>query len=116
MKGVILYDINTTDMFGKLGDMMGKIQEAKKQMEETKAKLETIEVVSESADGSIKIVMNANRKIKSLKIDEKLQSGSNAELEKQLIAELTIALEKANDINESEMKKVAMGMLPGGLF
>lgn len=103
-------------MFGKIGDMMGKLQEAKQKMEETKAKLETIEVSSENADGSIKIVMNGNRKIKSLKIAESLQASSNAELEKQLIAELTNVLEKANSVNEAEMKKIAMGMLPGGLF
>lgn len=103
-------------MFGKLGDMMGKIQEAKKQMEETKAKLETMEVASESADGGVKVVLNGNRKIKSLKITEKLQAGSNEALEKELIAQLTLAMEKADTMNEAEMKKVAMGMLPGGLF
>lgn len=103
-------------MFGKMGDMIGKIQEAKKKMEESKAKLAGMEISSESANGNIKIVLDGNRKIKSLKISEALQQSSNAELEKQLIAELTVAFDKVNDINEAEMKKVAMGMLPGGLF
>ena len=101
-------------MFGKIGDMMGKIQEMKKKMEETKAKLATIEVMEESSGGDVKIVMDGNRKIKTLKVSEKLQQGSNSELEAQLISTLTKVIEKADAVNEGEMKKIAMGMLPGG--
>ncbi|MDP2386649.1 MAG: YbaB/EbfC family nucleoid-associated protein [Bacteroidota bacterium] len=101
-------------MFGKLGDMMGKLQEAKKKMAETKAKLATIEMSAESKDGNVKVVVDGNRKIKSLKISEKLQQGSNAELESQILFTLTEAIEKADAANEAEMKKIAMGMLPGG--
>lgn len=99
-------------MFGKLGDMMGKIKEAKAKMEEIKAKLATIEIVSEGDD--VKVVMDGNRNIKAIKISDALQHGSKEELERLLIAELSKAMEQANDINEAEMKKVAMSMLPGG--
>ncbi len=113
---VLLISKKNLQMFGKLGDMMGKLQEAKQKMEETKAKLATIEMSAESKDGGVKVVVDGNRKIKSLKISEKLQQSSNAELEAQILATLTEAIEKAGVANEAEMKKIAMGMLPGGLF
>lgn len=103
-------------MFGKLGDMMGKLQEAKQKMAETKAKLASIEMSAESKDGGVKVVVDGNRKIKSLKISEKLQQSSNADLEAQILSTITEAIEKADVANEAEMKKIAMGMLPGGLF
>lgn len=103
-------------MFGKLGDMMGKLQEAKQKMEETKAKLAGIELLEENDAGDVKIVIDGNRKIKSLKISEKLQQSTNNELESQVLATLTKAIERADAVNEAEMKKIAMGMLPGGLF
>jgi nucleoid-associated protein EbfC len=103
-------------MFGKLGDMMGKLQEAKQKMAETKTKLASVEVSAESKEGNVKVVLDGNRKIKSLKISDALQHGSNAELESQVLATLTEAIEKADTVNEAEMKKIAMGMLPGGLF
>jgi DNA-binding protein YbaB len=103
-------------MFGKLGDMMGKLKEAKQKMEETKAKLETIETNVESLNGEIKIKINGNRVIKSLELSERVKNLSKAELEIALTESLNKAIAEANEINEGEMKKIAMGMLPGGLF
>lgn len=103
-------------MFGKLGDMMGKLKEAKQKMEETKAKLETIETNVESLNGEIKIKINGNRAIKSIELTERVKNLNKTELEAALIEALNKAISEANEINEGEMKKIAMGMLPGGLF
>ncbi len=103
-------------MFGKLGDMMGKLKEAKQKMEETKAKLETIETNVERLNGEIKIQINGNRVIKSIVISERVKNLSKAELENVLTESINKAIAEANEINEGEMKKIAMGMLPGGLF
>ena len=103
-------------MFGKLGDMMGKLKEAKQKMEETKAKLETIETNVENLNGEIKIKINGNRVIKSIEISERVKNLSKSELETVLTESFNKAISEANEINEAEMKKIAMGMLPGGLF
>jgi nucleoid-associated protein EbfC len=42
-----------------------------------------------------------------------LQHGDKEELEEQLIVSINKAIEKADAINESEMKKAASGLLPG---
>lgn len=100
-------------MFGKLGDMMGKLQEMKQKTEEIKAKLDTTILKVDGAGGDIKIEINGNRQIKKLEIASALQHGDKEELEEQLLVALNRALEKAEAVNESEMKSVAAGMLPG---
>lgn len=103
-------------MFGKIGDMMGKLKEAKQKMEETKAKLETIEMDVESLNGEIKIRINGNRKIKSITVSERIKNLPMNEFENAMIVATNKAIKEANEINEGEMKKIAMGMIPGGLF
>lgn len=100
-------------MFGKLGDMMGKLQEMKKKAEEIKLKLDNTVISGEGAGGDIKIEMNGNRKIKTLYIAPALQHGDKKELEEQLTTTLNKLIEKANALNEEEMKKAASGLLPG---
>ena len=103
-------------MFGKLGDMMGKLKEAKQKMDETKAKLETIETNVDCLSGEIKIKINGNRVIKSIVLSERIKNLPKNELEATLKEALNKAISEANEINEGEMKEIAMGMIPGGLF
>ncbi len=103
-------------MFGKIGDMMGKLKEAKQKMEETKAALEIIEMDVESLNGEIKIRINGNRKIKTIAVSERIKNLPMNEFESALLVATNKAIEEANEINEGEMKKIAMGMIPGGLF
>ena len=100
-------------MFGKLGDMMGKLQEMKQKAEEIKNKLNDTIIQTESAGGDIRIEISGNREMKKLGLSEVLQHGDKAELEKQLLTALNKAIAEADKVNESEMKKVATGLLPG---
>lgn len=104
-------------MFGKNFDMNGmmeKMQEMQQAVEESKKRLENIYVKGESTDGKIRFVMDGNRVVKDVKIDELLlNSESKEELEDQLAVAFNRALEDANHVNESEMKNTASGMLPG---
>lgn len=100
-------------MFGKLGDMMGKLQEMKQKAEESKLKLDNTTLEVEGASGDIKIVITGNRKIVSLTIAPALQHSGKEELEEQLLVTLNKAIEKADKVNEEEMKKAASGLLPG---
>lgn len=100
-------------MFGKFGDMMGKLQEMKQKTEEIKLKLDNTILNVEGAGGDIKISLTGNKEIKSISISPALQHGNKEELEEHLIVALNMALQKAQEVNDNEMKQVASGMLPG---
>ena len=100
-------------MFGKFGDMMGKLQEMKQKTEEIKLKLDNTILNVEGAGGDIKISLTGNKEIKSISISSALQHGNKEELEVHLVLALNMALQKAQEVNDNEMKQVASGMLPG---
>jgi nucleoid-associated protein EbfC len=100
-------------------DMLGKLNEVKKAMEEIKSRLETISVDGEAGEGAVKVVMNGNRKVISVKIADKLMMpGRKEELEELLEMAVNRAGEKAQNVSETEMKAAGKGLLPGipGLF
>ncbi len=100
-------------------DMLGKLNEVKKAMEEIKSRLDTISVDGDAGEGSVKVMMNGNRKLTSVKIASKLMSPDRKEELEELI-ELAInrASEKAQNVSETEMKAAGKGILPNipGLF
>lgn len=98
-------------MFGDLSGMMSKLKEAQQKVEETKKRLDTVLVDETSVDGKIKITLNANRKIKSISIDNSLLSDAE-ELEDHLIIVLNKAIEKASKINDNEMAIAAKSGMP----
>jgi DNA-binding YbaB/EbfC family protein len=101
-------------MFDK--EMLNKFQEMQQKMDEVKSKLDNIVATVEAAGGDIKITVNGNRKVLTISIIPALQHGDKEELEEQLAVAVNRAIEKADELNESEMKNAASGMLPGGLF
>lgn len=96
--------------------MLGKLQEIKAKIAEIKVKMDSTFVDVSGASGDIKITMSGNRKIQKLHIEPALQHGSKEELEKLLTETFNKAVEEADKMSEAEMKKVAGGMLPPGLF
>lgn len=97
-------------MFGKMGDMMGQLKEAQEKMEETKERLKTITMVEESSNGKVRVTISAAREIKDIHIDDSLLEDAE-ELSDNLILTLNRAIEKANNVNESEMQGAAAGMM-----
>lgn len=98
-------------MFGDLSGMMGKLQDAQKKIEETKKRLDTVIVEETSSNQKIKIILTANRTIKSITIDNSLLK-DNEELEDYLIVTLNKAIEKATKINELELANAAKSGMP----
>ncbi|MEE9349790.1 MAG: YbaB/EbfC family nucleoid-associated protein [Flavobacteriaceae bacterium] len=98
-------------MLGDMEGMMAKLKEAQQKIEETKARLNTVMVNGESGGGKVKVVVTANREIRSIAIDEFLLKDSD-ELEDYLIIAINNALNNANEINEREMSAAAKGGLP----
>ncbi|SFU70242.1 hypothetical protein SAMN05216480_11463 [Pustulibacterium marinum] len=107
-------------MFGDLMGMMGKLKETQQKVEDTKKRLDTVFVDEQSADGLLKVTLSANRKIKSIAIDDSLLEDKE-QLEDYLVLTLNKAIEKATSINEAELAAVAkegMPNIPGmdGMF
>ncbi len=98
-------------MFGDLMGMMGKLKETQQKIEETKRRLDTVLVDEQSSDGLLKVTLTANRKIKSIAIDESLLEDKE-QLEDYLILVLNKAIEKATNVNEAELGAVAKDGMP----
>jgi DNA-binding protein YbaB len=90
--------------------MMGKLKETQQKIEDTKKRLDTVLIDEQSNDSLLKVTLNANRKIKSISMEDKEQ------LEDYLILVLNKAIEKASNVNQAELDAVAkmeMPMIPG---
>ena len=81
-------------MFSDMMGMMGKLKETQQKIEETKKRLDTVLVDEQSSDGLLKTTLTANRKIKSIVIDDALLADKE-QLEDYLILVLNKAIEKA---------------------
>lgn len=98
-------------MFGDLMGMMGKLKETQQKVEETKKRLDTVLVDEQSNDGSLKVTLTANRKIKDIQVAPELLEDKE-QLEDYLVSVLNKALEKAGKINETELAAAAKDGLP----
>ncbi len=98
-------------MFGDMMGMMGKLKEAQKKVEETKQRLNHVLVDENSSDGKLKVTITANRTIKSISIDDELLQDKEM-LEDYLILTLNKAIEKATNVNETEIAAVAKEGMP----
>ncbi|MBS1534876.1 MAG: YbaB/EbfC family nucleoid-associated protein [Bacteroidetes bacterium] len=98
-------------MFSDMMGMMGKLKETQQKIEETKKRLDTVLVDEQSPDGLLKTTLSANRKIKSIEIDDSLLADKE-QLEDYLILVLNKAIEKATNVNEAELAAVAKQGMP----
>lgn len=107
-------------MFGDMMGMMGKLKETQQKVEATKKRLDTVTLEESVADGLLKVTITANREVKDISIDEHLLNEKD-QLEDYIVLAMNKALQKATQINESELAAVAkegMPNIPGmdGLF
>lgn len=98
-------------MFGDMMNMMGKLKETQQKIEATKLRLDTVLIDEQSNDGLLKVTITANRKIKSIEVDESLLEDKE-QLEDYLILVLNKAIEKATSVNEAELAAVAKEGMP----
>lgn len=99
------------------GNMVGRLKEAQELMEETKSKMESIYVNADAENDLVKVVLNANKKIKNISIDNSLMAISEKErLKKLLIDALNKAMEKADSIFDAEMQGMSKGTFPSFPF
>lgn len=98
-------------MFGDMMNMMGKLKETQQKIEATKQRLDTVLIDEKSNDGLLEVTLTANRKIKSIAIDESLLQDKE-QLEDYLILVLNKAIERATNVNEAELAAVAKEGMP----
>ena len=91
--------------------MMGKLKETQEKVEATKKRLDSVLIDEQSSDGLLKITLTANRKVKSIQIDDELLADKE-QLEDYLILTLNKAIERATNINETEIAAVAKEGMP----
>ena len=94
------------------GNMMERLQEMQQKTDDAKRRLDSITVTGEAPNNAIEVEMTGNRKIKNVKFNIDLSTADKEELEDLLVIAFNKALENAENVYESEMKTVAMGMLP----
>ena len=98
-------------MFGDMMNMMGKLKETQKKIEDTKKRLDSVIIDEKSSDGLITVSVTANRNIKSINVSEALLEDKE-QLEDYLIITLNKALQRAGQINESDLAAVAKEGMP----
>lgn len=98
-------------MFGDMMGLMGKLQEAKAKAEETKERLKTVLVDEASSDNLLKTTVTASGRIKEVHVNEALLE-DREQLEDYLVLTLNKALERAQNIHDTEMAAVAKEGMP----
>lgn len=98
-------------MFGDLMGMMGKIKETQEKVEATKKRLDTVLIDEKSSDGLLEVTLTANRKIKNITIADELLRDKEM-LEDYLVNTLNKAIERATNVNETELAAVAKEGMP----
>lgn len=98
-------------MFGDIMGMMGKLKETQQKVEETKKRLDFVLIDEKSADGLLEVTLTANRKIKNITLSDDLLKDKEM-LEDYLVNVLNKAIEKATNVNETELAAVAKEGMP----
>ena len=98
-----------------MGALLQQAQMMQKKMQEVENKLKTIEVEGQVSSGMVKVTMNGKGEIKKIKIDPSLKEDVEI-IEDLLMAAISEAKKKADNLSEMEMKSVTGGMpLPPGM-
>ena len=102
---------------GNMNNMMKQVQKMQRQMEEMQAELEQREVEASSGGGAVSVKVTGKKALVEIKIDPDVVDKDDVEmLEDMIVAAINEAFRKADEMMESEMKKVTGGVNIPGLF
>lgn len=88
--------------------------EMQKQMEAIKQRLDASFVEATSPENRVMVRMNGNRRVQQVQLDSQwLKEADSEEVSELIQIAVNRALEKADQLNEAEMRSVAGSMLPG---
>lgn len=99
-------------MFDFMG-MMGKVKEAQAKIKEAQAKLVHLTAEGESGAGLVKVLVNGERKVLKIQMDDSLLNPQDKEMLTDLIVAATNkAMEAIEQKIKTEMKAATEGMIP----
>lgn len=88
-----------------------------KQMEAMQAELETREVEATAGGGAVTALVNGKKELINIEIDESVVDPEDVEMLQDLVvAAVNEAMRKAEDMINSEMKKLTGGLNIPGMF
>jgi len=103
-------------MKGGMQGMLKQVQKMQEEMQRVQQELAAKTVSEESGGGMVKATANGSKELVSLEIDKSVIIADDKEiLEDLIVAAVNKALASANKMAESEMGKVAKGMIPPGM-
>lgn len=94
-------------------DLITKLTELKRQSEDSKVRLAELEITEEAGNGLVRIAMNGNRELKSVKINADITQFENEDLEDLICVAFNRALDKVNELNEKEVMSSAQSLFSG---
>jgi DNA-binding YbaB/EbfC family protein len=93
--------------------MMGKVKEAQAKIKEAQARLVHLTAEGESGAGLVKVLVNGERKVLKIQLDDALLNPQDKEMVTDLIVAATNkALEAIEQKIKIEMKAATEGMIP----
>ena len=103
---------------GNMGNMMKQVQKMQKEMKKMQDELERKTVEVTAGGGAVKIVMNGQKQVQSLKINPDVVDKEDVEMLEDIIsAAVNECMKKVDEMMTSEMGKLAGGLgLPPGMF
>jgi hypothetical protein len=101
----------------QFGKMMKQAQELQRKMAQIQEDLRTRVVEGSAGGGMVTAQVNGKLELVALKIEPEVVDPDDVEmLQDIVIAAVTQATQKAQELAEAEMGKVTGGMLPPGMF
>jgi nucleoid-associated protein EbfC len=93
--------------------MMNKVKEAQSKIKETQGQLVHLRASGESGGGMVKVIVNGNRRILDIDVDNSLVNEQDKEMMKDLIVAATNnALEQIDVKIKEKMSSATAGMMP----
>lgn len=93
--------------------MMGKVKEVQAKMKEAQAELAQIEVEGESGAGLVKALVNGQKQLLKIDVDDSLVNTADKDvLQDLIVAAVNKATEAADEKAKEHMKQYTEGMLP----
>jgi DNA-binding YbaB/EbfC family protein len=112
LKSIIFAWKNERAMFDIMS-IMNKVKEAQGKIKEAQAKLVHLRAEGESGAGMVKVVVNGNRRVVSIQMDDSLVNVSDKEMLGDLVVAATnIAMETIDIKIKEELKSATDGMMP----
>ncbi|HSW36268.1 MAG TPA: YbaB/EbfC family nucleoid-associated protein [Candidatus Limnocylindrales bacterium] len=101
-----------------MAKMMKQFQKAQADMNRMQEELVQKTVESSSGGGAVRVVVNGQKNLVSLRIDPEVMAEDNREmLEDLIIAAVNEAFNKVDELISSEMRRLTGGLnLPPGMF